>query len=122
MEKPVQFEFTGRYSAQQNHLAEVGFATIVGFGRAMMSAAKVPKCYHENFWREAFQTATHLDGLTVGELEDKKLKRFEHWEGQLPRFVNNFRELDEVGIVKLQTDTTFKIMIEVSPVYWWAIA
>jgi hypothetical protein len=86
---PVRFEFTGRHTPQQNHLAEVGFATIAGHGRAMMSATKVPKCYSEIFWREAFQTATYLDGLTVVELEDKTLTRFEHWKGQLPRFVNN---------------------------------
>jgi hypothetical protein len=35
---PVQFEFTGRHTAQQNHLAEVGFATIAGCGRASMPA------------------------------------------------------------------------------------
>jgi hypothetical protein len=38
---PVQFEFTGRHTSQQNHLAEVGFATIAGRGRAMMSPAKL---------------------------------------------------------------------------------
>jgi hypothetical protein len=37
-----------------------------------MSAAKVHKCYRENFWRESIQTATYLNGLTVVELEDKK--------------------------------------------------
>jgi hypothetical protein len=42
----------------------------------MMSAAKVPKCYCANFWREAFQTATYLDGLTVVELEDKEINTF----------------------------------------------
>jgi hypothetical protein len=74
-----------------------------------MSAAKVPKCYHEIFWKEAFQTATYLDGLTVVELEDKKLTRFEYWEWQLPRFVNNLRKWGEIGIVKLHTNTTPKI-------------
>jgi hypothetical protein len=60
---PVQFESTRRHNSQKNHLVEVGFATIAGCGRrAMMSAAKVPKCYREIFWGEAFQTATYLDG------------------------------------------------------------
>jgi hypothetical protein len=44
---PVQFEFTRRYTPQQNHLAEVGFAAIAGCGRVTISATKVPKCYCE---------------------------------------------------------------------------
>jgi hypothetical protein len=106
---PVQFEFTGRDTPQQNHLAEVAFSTIAGRGRAMMSATKVPKCYRENFWREAFQTTTFLDGLTVIELKNKKLTRFEQSENQLPSFVKNLREWGEVGSVKLRTSTTPKI-------------
>jgi hypothetical protein len=105
----VQFEFTRRHIPQKNHLAEVGFTTFAGCGRAMMSAAKVPKSYCENFWRKAFQTATYLDVLTVIELEDKKLTHFEYWEGHLPRFVNNLRKWGEIGIVKLHTNTTPKI-------------
>jgi hypothetical protein len=35
---PVQFEFTGRHTPQQNNLAAIGFAMIAGRGRAMMSA------------------------------------------------------------------------------------
>jgi hypothetical protein len=45
----------------------------------------------------------------VFELEDKKLTRFENWEGQLPRFVNNLRKWGEISIVKLLTSTTPKI-------------
>jgi hypothetical protein len=52
----VQFELTGRHTLQKNHLAEVGFATIAGCGRAMMNAAKIPKSHCENFWMESFQT------------------------------------------------------------------
>jgi hypothetical protein len=40
------------------------------------------------------------------ELEDKKLRCFAHWEGQLPRFVNDLRKWGEVGIIKLHRDTT----------------
>jgi hypothetical protein len=61
------------------------------------------------FWREAFQTATFLDRLTVIEIDNKKLTQFEHWENQLPRFVKNLREWGEAGIVKLRTSTTPKI-------------
>jgi hypothetical protein len=75
----------------------------------MMSAAKVPKCYCDFFWREAFQAAIYLNGLTVVEFEGKKLKSFEHWEGQLPRFVNNLRKWGEIGIVKLHKNLIPKI-------------
>jgi hypothetical protein len=57
-----------------------------------MSAAKVPKYYFDYFWIEAFQTVTYLDELTVAELVDNKLTRFEHWERHLPRFINNLRK------------------------------
>jgi hypothetical protein len=40
---PIQFEFTVRDSLQRNHLAEVALSTIDGCGRAIMSAAKIPK-------------------------------------------------------------------------------
>jgi hypothetical protein len=81
----------------------------------MMSAAKVPKCYREIFWGEAFQTATYLDGLTAVELEDKKLSRFEDWEGQLPRFANNLKKWGEISIVKLHTNTTPRIFDRAKP-------
>ena len=68
---PIRFEFTGRDTPQRNHLAEVAFATIAGHGRAIMSAAGVPKHYRENFWREAFQTATYLNGFTMVEFDNK---------------------------------------------------
>jgi hypothetical protein len=105
----VQFEFTGRDTPQRNHLAEDAFATIAGCGRAIMSAAGVPKNYLENFWREAFQTATYLGGFTMVELDNKYLTRFEHWNGSLPRFISNLHEWGEVDIVKLRTSTTPKI-------------
>jgi predicted nucleic-acid-binding Zn-ribbon protein len=38
----------------------------------MMSAAKVPKCYCD-FFEEKPLTMTYLDGLTVVEIENKKL-------------------------------------------------
>ena len=40
-----------------------------------LSAAGIPKNYRKLFWREAFQTATLLDGLIMFEVEGKKLSR-----------------------------------------------
>ena len=38
----LEFEYTGRDTPQRNHMAEVGFTTIGGRGRAMMHHANVP--------------------------------------------------------------------------------
>jgi hypothetical protein len=56
---PIKFEFTGCDTPLRNYLAEVSLATIAGRGRAIMSAAQVPKDFIKLFWREAFQTATY---------------------------------------------------------------
>jgi hypothetical protein len=74
-----------------------------------MSAAKIPKNIRHLFWREAFQTATLMDGLIIVEVEGNKKTRFEHWEGQLPRFVKYLRKWGEAGVVKLDNSTTPKI-------------
>jgi len=84
---PIKFEFTGRDTPQRNHLAEVGLATIAARGRAIMSSTEIPKEFRHKFWREAFQTSTYLDGLTLTTVNGVTKTRFEHWEGKLPRFV-----------------------------------
>jgi hypothetical protein len=38
----VNFEFTARDTPQQNHLAELGFAHLANYGRALMARANVP--------------------------------------------------------------------------------
>ena len=106
---PIRFEFTGRDTPQRNYLAEVALSTIAGRGRAMMSAAKIPKNMRQMFWREAFQTSTLMDGLMVVKINNICQTRFEHWEGQLPRFFNYLRTWGEAGVVKLRTATTPKI-------------
>jgi hypothetical protein len=39
----------------------------------------------------------------------KYVSRLGHWEGQLPRFVDNLRKWGEISIVKLHTNTTPRI-------------
>jgi hypothetical protein len=97
---PIKFEFTGRNTAQRNHLAEVGLATIVSRGRAIMSATAIPKKLRQNFWREAFQTSTYLDKLVIVEIDGVLKTQFEHWEGTLPRFLRYLRKWGEAGVVK----------------------
>jgi hypothetical protein len=74
-----------------------------------MSAAAIPKELRQNFWREAFQTSTYLDGLVLVEIDGVLKNRFEHWEGTLPRFLRYLRKWGEAGVVKLRTSTTPKI-------------
>jgi hypothetical protein len=78
---PIKFEFTGRDTPQRNYLAKVGLATIASRGRAIMSAAAIPKELRQKFWRESFQTSTYLDGLVLVEIDGVSKAQFEHWEG-----------------------------------------
>jgi hypothetical protein len=94
---------------QRNYLAQFGLATIAGRGRAMMSAAKVPKDLCQIFWLEAFQTSTYLDGLILTTVNGVTKTRFEYWENSLPRFVPCLRKWREAEVVKLQSSTTPKI-------------
>jgi len=105
----VELEFTGRDTPQRNYLAEVGFHVISNRGRAIMHAAKVPKNYRYLLWREAFQTATKLDGLWEIELDGIKKSRYMHWNGINPKFVSNLRTWGEAGVVKIRNKFTKKI-------------
>jgi hypothetical protein len=106
---PIKFEFTGHDTPQRNHLAKEGLAKIASRGRAIMSAAAIPKELHQNFWREAFQTSTYLDGLVLVEIDGVLKTQFEHWEATLPQFLQYLRKWGEARVVKFRTSTTPKI-------------
>jgi hypothetical protein len=74
----------------------VGFHVLFNQGRAIMHNAKVPRkcCYL--LWREAFQTATKLEG-------------YKHWNGDNPKFAANLRTWGEAGVVKFRHKFTKKI-------------
>jgi hypothetical protein len=61
----ITYEFTVRDTPQQNHLAELGFAHLANYGRALMARANVPLSIRYKVFTKAFKTATLLDGLTV---------------------------------------------------------
>ena len=103
------FEFTGRDTPQRNHLAELGFAIIANRGRALMAHANVPKEIRYRVWREAFQTATLLDGLVPVVLDGVQETRYVHWCGGNPEFSRFLRVWGEAGTVKLRTSMTPKI-------------
>jgi hypothetical protein len=65
----INFEITGRDTPQRNHLAELGFAPLYNKGRAMMIKANLPKNARYLIYKEAFKTATMLDGLVVVDID-----------------------------------------------------
>ena len=52
---------------------------------------------------------THLDNLTVIEIDGKKANRYKHWGGALPKFAKHLRICGEAGVVKLKTVSTGKL-------------
>ena len=81
-----EFEFTGRDTPQQNSLAEVGFATLANCRPAMMHRANLPMMDRYHLAHEAFQCATHLDGLMVNGVTQT---RYKHFVGQNPMFAKH---------------------------------
>jgi hypothetical protein len=78
----IVFEYTARAKPQHNHMAELGFATLGNKGRALMVKANIPEKYRYHLFREAFCTATDLDGLVVIEVNGKRETRFFHTFGK----------------------------------------
>ena len=105
----IEFEFTGRDTPQRNHLAELGFAILANRGRAILGRANVPRAIRHLLWREAFKTATLLDGLQVIELDGIEATRYVHWNGTNPDFSKHLRTWGEAGTVKLKTNMTPKL-------------
>jgi hypothetical protein len=105
----IDFEYTGRDTPQRNSLAEVSFHTLASRGRAIMNDANIPRHLRYLLWREAFQTATLLDGLTIIEINGVSNSRYMHWNGTNPVFAKQLRTWGEAGVVKLFNKRTSKI-------------
>jgi Integrase core domain. len=105
----ISFEYTARNTPQQNSLAEVAFATIANRGRAMMHRANLPLAHQYKLCKEAFKTATLLDGLTVIILDGVAKTRVEHWSGKLPKFAMHLRTWGEAGTVTLKNTRSPKL-------------
>ena len=101
-----EFELTARDTPQQNSLAEVGFATLANHRWAMMHRANLPMMDRYHLAHEAFQCATHLDGLTV----DGVTKTcYEHFVRQNPMFAKHLQMWGKAGTVKIKTSTSPKL-------------
>ena len=75
-----------------------------------MSHAKVPVRIRYMVFREAFITATYLDGLKVIKIDGVKKTQYEHWCGKFPCFAHHLRTWGEAGTVKTITGKVFKVL------------
>ena len=105
----LQFEITARDTPQQNHLAELGFASLANKGRALMYQANIPLSVRYKVFKEAFKTATLLDGLMTTRLDNKLATRYIHFFGKNPSFAQHLRTWGEAGTVKIKVKATPKI-------------
>ena len=105
----IEFEFTGRATPQRNHLAELAFSIIANRGRAMMHRANVSIEIRYKVWKEAFATATLLDGLTTITLDGTTATRYVHWNGHNPEFMKHLITWGAAGTVKTKTSTTPRV-------------
>ena len=106
----VEWEFTCQNTPQQNSIAEVALWTIHHRGMAMMKAANIPKKIQYVLFKEAFRTASMLDGLVPVKINGVTKTRYEHWMGKLPKFVDFLRIWGEAGTVayKMKTSSTLE--------------
>jgi hypothetical protein len=99
----IEYEYTAwNTPQQQNHLAELGFASLANKGRAMMAAANIPMQIRYKIYREALKTATVLDGLMVVEIDGMTASRYKHFFGENPKFSNFLRTWGEAGTVTIK--------------------
>ena len=105
----IKFEYTASYTPQQNSRVEKGFETIFNRGRAMLVAANIPEHRRYLFAKEAFQTATKLDDLTVVEFKGQEKCRIQHWGEDIPRFVHSMIPWGWAGVVKTKRSFSAKL-------------
>jgi hypothetical protein len=106
----MKYEYTGRDTPQHNHMAELGFATWVNKGRALMVRSNIPMNKRYLLFREALKTVTYMDCVVVTTVGTNKATRHEH-------FLWNQSKLDEIsknmgggaGTVKIKTKNTPKL-------------
>ena len=61
----LTFEYTARHTPQQNHLAELGLATLANRARAMLNRANISEGDRYDLFKYTAVTATQLDMLSV---------------------------------------------------------
>ena len=97
-------EYTVRDTPQYNNLVEFEFAAIGNKGRAMLVHANVPMKYQFHLYREAFKTATDLDGLVMVTMNGKRATCYQHMFGSNPWWTKHLRLFGESGTVEQPLD------------------
>ena len=105
----MAFKFTARDIPQQNHKAEVSFATLANKGRALLHCANILSKLRYKLYPKAFQMATALDNLAAVTIKGKTKTRYEYWYSKLPNFVNHMQTFGEARTVRLKIKKTPKI-------------
>ena len=104
----LTFEYTARHTPQQNHLAELGLATLANRARAMLIRANIPVSDIYDLFKYAAVTAAKLYMLSVVEIDGVCVMRCLHWSVTVPKFAKHLRTWGEAGTVTLKTDSTPK--------------
>jgi hypothetical protein len=109
MEVGIKFEYTSHDTPQQNHLAELAFATSINKARALMAAANIPieMCY--KLWKMAIKTTMDLDGLLLQTIGGITKTKYKHAYGLNPKFATHLRTWGEAGTVKTKVTGTPKL-------------
>ena len=106
---PVVIEYTARDTPQQNSPVEVAFYAQANKACTTMHHTNLPMEIWYRLFSESFATVTLLDRLTVIEISGKHVSWYEHFFGEMPRFVCSLHMVGEAGTVKIKTDTTPKM-------------
>jgi hypothetical protein len=65
------------FSLHSSHLKlPIPFEFMTGHGKAILSAAKIPKNMRQLFWEEAFQSAALMNGLIFVKVQGKCRTKF----------------------------------------------
>ena len=102
----IDYEYTSRNTPQQNHLVELGFAVLANCGRALMIRANVPMKERYMLFREAFMTATLLDGLitiAIGGVTATRYVHFEHAMCILQSRILRLHSTYKPGVLRVQS-------------------
>jgi Ser-tRNA(Ala) deacylase AlaX len=104
----IKYKYTARDTPQQNHLAELAFATIINKAQAMASA-DIPVEVRYKLWKEAIQMATDLDQLILRTIEGSTKTRYEHAYKSNPKSATHLQTWGEAGTVKTKSTGTPKL-------------
>jgi len=75
----------------------------------MLIRANIPWKYRFHLYREAFKTATDLDGLVIVSVNGKRAMCYQHMFGQNPYWAKHLRLFGEAVTVKIVTNTSAKL-------------